>query len=433
MRALVLAFVVLFSPWPCRADAGSATASVQEWRVDGGTTGMLVENHRAPVVTVRVAFPAGTWGAWGKAHHLEEAFELQMHDPPGALRRRADELAVQLWLSAGSTSSSVWMSCLKQDLPAALALLKDVLANRDYDRDELKRRQQTRSLGWSASQKEPQFVIGRAAMRLLVKDGDPRGRMFEEPAAVEHDPAKLSATRDAAIRFPGRIVGFAGDMSLEEAHRAAEGLLPAVAGELPPDAAPAYGPLTPAAARPRDRVVTLPRLTQVYFAYGRDSLAWRDADYAASMIANHVLGGHFNSRLMTALRHEGGETYGAGVRSMGGREPSAYGMATYTRTDNAAKTEQKLRNVLAVFHHKGITEEERADAASYLVGRRAFQRQAPSQILETRLGERMDGLPDGFFDALAEEAAALPLADVNAFIARFYDPAQFTMLKLRAP
>jgi predicted Zn-dependent peptidase len=100
---------------------------------------------------------------------------------------------------------------------------------------------------------------------------------------------------------------------------------------------------------------------------------------------------------------------------------------------NAAKTEQKLRNVLAVFHDKGITEEERADAGHFLIGRRAFQRQAPSQILEGRLHERLEGLPDGFFDALAEKAAAVPLADVNAFIDRFYDPALFTMLKLQAP
>jgi zinc protease len=136
---------------------------------------------------------------------------------------------------------------------------------------------------------------------------------------------------------------------------------------------------------------------------------------------------------MVALRQEGGETYGAGVRNRGGLEPSVYGMATFTRTANASKTEQKLRDVVLKFRDDGITEEERADAASYLVGRRAFDRQAPAQTLWTRINERMVRLPDGFYDRMAERAAAVPLAEVNAFIKRFFDPESFTMLRVAAP
>jgi zinc protease len=406
---------------------------VQEWAVDSGTTGMLVEDHRVPVASVRLAFPVGTWSPWGRRHHLEEAFEIQMRDGKGELRRRADLLAIEVALSPQERSSDLKLTCRKEDLASALALVRDVLFNRDFDRDELKRRRQARKFAWTASRKEAEFVVGQAAVRILFREGDPRAQSFEEPPPLATDPVRLAETRDALIRFPGRIIGFAGDLTLDEARRAARGLLPDPSASAPPDASPVFGPLSSASERPRDRTVGLERLTQVYFAYGRDSLSYEDADWPASEIADHVLGGHFNSRLMVALRQEGGETYGAAVQNFGGLQPSLYGIRTFTRTANAARTEGILRDVLRRFHDDGITEEERADAGSCLVGRRAFDRQAPSQILSTRMTERLSGLPDGFTERMAERAAAVPLGELNAFIGRFFDPDVFTMLKVEAP
>lgn len=429
LPAVILAGAALVG---ARADA-LASPEVRAWRVDDGTTGMLVEDHRVPVVTVEVAFPAGTWGTWGRTHHVEEAFEIQMHDPAGELRRRADLLGVRLELSAEPRWLSASLTCRKQDLEGALLLLRDVLANPSFDRAELRRRKRERSLSWSAALKEPTFVLAQGAARILFHPGDPRAKEYEKPDPVETDVPRLAAARDEAIRFPGRILGFAGDLTQDEARGAAQGLLPAPSSALPLDAAPRLADLVAASDRPRERTLTLPKLTQVYFAYGRDSLRYSDPDWPAARIADHVLGGHFNSRLMTALRLEGGETYGAGVRNEGGVDRSALGLGTFTRTENEATTERKLRHVLATFHDGGITEEERAAATSYLVGRRAFARQSPGQILDTRVAERMSGLPDGFYDDVARRAAALPLDRVNAFIRTFYDPAVFTMMKVRAP
>ena len=82
-----------------------------------------------------------------------------------------------------------------------------------------------------------------------------------------------------------------------------------------------------------------------------------------------------------------------------------------------------------MFHEKGITEEERAAAVSYLMGSRAFQRQSADQILSRWMGELSLGLPAGFHDDLVDKAAALSLDEINAFIRDFYDPSQFSMVK----
>jgi predicted Zn-dependent peptidase len=188
-------------------------------------------------------------------------------------------------------------------------------------------------------------------------------------------------------------------------------------------------------AAPRERAgsgdvtVRLRGLTQVRFAYGRPSLPENDPDYPAFLVADHVLGGHFYSRLHRALRHEGGETYAAYTVDLGDVVPDLYLLETFTRTANAAAAERKLREVLRRFHQGGIDEEEREDALGFLLGRPALRRQSPEQRLDRALRERRLGLPAGSDERAAERAATLSLAEINAFIARFFDPERFAMVR----
>ncbi len=386
---------------------------------------VLVEDHRVPLVMLRISFPAGDWSPWVRESGAAEAFALQLYDPEGSLRARADALAAELALSSDAFSTTLSMSCLKQDLPEALELVQDVLYNRDIDRAEIKRHKKAREIAWESREKDPNFVLEQAGRRALFAEGDARRYSAEAPPPMEREPAALAEARDALIRLDGRVVGFAGDVSRAEVEELSLGLLPPVEAApegLEPELLPVNTDIDAHAA------VTLPALTQVYFALGRTGLSWDDEDYAAWLVADHVLGGHFYSRLYKALRHEGGETYGASTRRRGGPAPDAYALVTFTRTENAARTEEKLRATLETFYEDGITEEERAGAVGKLQGEQAFRTQAPDQVLDDWLWEAMRGLPPGWRSGLAERAAGLSLEEVNAFIREFYNPADFALV-----
>jgi predicted Zn-dependent peptidase len=282
-------------------------------------------------------------------------------------------------------------------------------------------------LTWQGAQKEPRFRLSQAAHRLLFGDADARRRDWEKPEKGGASVEQLTSARDTLVRLPGRVIAFAGDLTRDEAERSAAGLLPPVLDEPPPGLDPV---LEPAADRPGEQTVPVPRLNQVYFAYARESLTLTDDDYPAFLVADHVLGGHFYSRLYTALRHEGGETYGASTTGKGGVVSGAYALVTFTRAGNAEVAEGKLRRVLHLLHEEGITEEERQAAVSHLLGRRPFSRQEPVQILSRSLWERRHGLPAGFRDTLVDRAAEVSLEEINAFIRRFYDPGEFTMVRV---
>jgi zinc protease len=422
------ASLLLLAPLAMRAAlAGAPAAAIETWELDDGTEVALVEDQRAPLLSMRVVFPVGTWSPWVRREHAEEAFELQNRDGSAALRRREEALAADIELAMGARTATLSASFLREDLDAVAALMRAVLSNRDYDRRELVARRRGARLAWGLALRDPQFRLAQESARRLFESGDARRSDWEKPAPVETKAARLAAARDALVRLPGRVIGFAGALSRAEADRIARTLLPPTAKETPAGLAPELAPTRVTAGE--DGLVRVPRLTQVYFAWLRPSLPWSEPDHFAFLIADHVLGGHFYSRLYSALRHEGGETYGASTSDRGDVVASGYALGTFTRTDNAARAEEKLRRVLAEFHAQGITEDERAAAAAHLEGRLAFARQSPEQILGTYLRERALGLPRGFFEQRAKRAAALSLGEVNAFIRRWYDPAAFTMLK----
>jgi zinc protease len=415
---------------PARATPGPGEP--QTWAVDSSTTGVLVEDHRAPLVELRLVLSVGTWSAWPlRSYSIAAAWDLQFRDARGVLRARADRLAADISFSSDAHSFTFAVGCRREDLDSALVLVRDILANRDFDAREIARRSRTSMIDWKAGQRNPDFMLDLTARRLLWRENDPRAWPLK-PWRIGNDAARLTAARDSLLRFPGRFIGFAGDLTRVEAERRAAGLLPPAVSCPPALLASGLKPVRRAEPRPRDEVVPLPRLTQVYFKDVRHALPLDDPDWPALLVANHVLGGNFYSRLSTALRHEGGYTYDAS--SGFGVEPDTtmYEIDTCTRTASADTVERKIREVLATFRERGITEEERAAAVGYLLGRRAFQRQSPAQVLDWFLWERARGLAPGARDAAVDRAAALPLDGINAFIRRFYDPAAFTMIRAQA-
>jgi predicted Zn-dependent peptidase len=407
-----------------------SSEAVRSWQVDAQTRGLLIEDHRAPLVFVRLEFAAGDWSPWLRLSGAGRAFEIQLYDRDGTLRNEVDRLGVDVSLTVGRRAASLRASCLRDDLNELLHLIRRLLRNGELDRRELRRRRREDRLSWELSMRDPRFRAHRAHAELLFEAGDPRLLPYERGGRVRVGVAELAAARDRLLGLAPRRIAFAGALTLDEAVGAAERLLPPATAEDPPGARPRLLPMREGEGRIDDVEVRLRRLTQVYFSHGRASLPYTDPEFAAFLVADHVLGGHFYSRLSTALRHQGGETYGAFSSNRGDVESGLYELSTFTHAENAAAAERELREVLELFHAAGITEEERVDAVGFLTGRLAFGRRSPEQMLDRRLRERRLGLPEGFLDAQVDRAASLELDEINDFIGRFFDPSRFRMVRV---
>jgi predicted Zn-dependent peptidase len=404
----------------------AAETAPAEWTLADGTRLVLVEDRRTPLVVLRLELPAGRWSPWVRESGLDIAFETLLSDPARRLRQRADDLAVEIVLETGERHATLEATFLEEDLEPALALVRDVLRHEDLDRAEIVRRRRTDRLEWQSAMKLPeQLGVRTAAARVFARD-DPRRLAWERPGSPAVDLADLRQARDTLLALPGRALGAAGAVDRAGLERAAAALLVAPLAAPPGQEAGLAPALDPAAPV----TVELPKLTQVSFVYARATLSWTDPRYPAFLVADHVLAGHFYSRVLSALRHEGGETYGAWSRRTGDTVPGLYTLVTFTRVDNAEHAEAKLREVLRTFHEGGITEDERQRAIGFLAGRRAFDRQSPAQRLARHMEERRLGLAAGFVDALAERAAATSLEAIQALIREHYAPAAFQLVRV---
>ncbi len=407
---------------------GAERPEFETWTVDPHTTVVMLADHRAPVVEVRLEFPVGRWSDWARSQGAVEAFRVQRFDPDRRLLRRGDELAVDLRLGVGGRHAVLWASALSRDLDGLRQLVVDVLGNRDLDRSQVTRWSREAKIGWSSNQKLPDFVVERLAHERCLVDGDPRLDGWRQPGKLQRNITALLETRDAILRRPGRVIALAGDLDRAAAERFAAGLLPPVAETPGRDAEG----LRPADCRIADgpEAAALRGLTQSTLAWVRPSLTLDDPRYPAFLIADHVLAGHFRSRLYEALRHDGGETYGVRSSAAADPVPGVYRIRTFTRAGNEAVVSGKVRKALARFSEEGIDERERAEAVSFLLGRLAFGEQSPGARMARYLSERRQGLEPGGFARLRERAADLSLDEINAFIAEFYGPDRFVPIRV---
>jgi len=396
-----------------------------------GETGdrlVLVEDHRVPLVTVVVMLPAGNLSQHWHRRQCEYAWELQPSFVKGKLDYHAVSLATVLQLDTYDWQSVLRAEFFKEDLEQGLDIVRKLFSNRR--KEAVLALDDAMQHHWQELEKSPRFVLERTAARLVAKRGDPRRALYERPMPIERTTAFWEKRRDLLLRLPGRMVGFAGDLTPEEAREAAAGLLPELRRRKPADPDGQLAPLLPAGERKPERELRMPGLSQVFLGLVRDGPSLGDPDYPAFMVADHVLAGHSYARLAQALRHEGGDVYT--VFSMGGQQaaPSPYLIRTQTSLARAQAVEELALATLRELQAQGISAEERQAALMALKGRALRQEQAPDQVLLAHMFELEEGVPRATSAVHRQRAAELSLEEINGYIERFFDPAAFSIVRV---
>ncbi len=389
---------------------------VETSTLPSGDIVVLVPDDRAPLVQVVMWFDVGAGSEWAREHDAETAWLLQRADPEHTLQERGESLAAEVTAHPGWWGMELSARCLRDDLPAVLELIADVLRNDSFDPRELRRRVASARISRRSARKDPEAQRAWAVTRATFPPGHPTRTGIDHPYRPTRNLDALVAARDRVASTRGRVVSFAGDITLDEAIVLLDGVLPEASAE-------AIEPEWPEGIvllDRKDEVVRLPRLTQAYVSWYRDGLVISHPDYPAFLVADHVLAGHFHSRLYSALRHEGGQTYGVGSR--GGRAPvsTPYQLVTFTRSDNRSGIELSLMDAVEVFRADGITAEELEAAVSSLQGSARMREQGPwSAAADWRYGHARGVGPD-FQQELLRRVGALELDEVNDFIRGFF-------------
>jgi predicted Zn-dependent peptidase len=150
------------------------------------------------------------------------------------------------------------------------------------------------------------------------------------------------------------------------------------------------------------------------------NLKMTDKDYFATIVANQILGGDFNSYLNMNLREAHGWTYGARSGISGSKYISTFKASTQVRnavTDSAVveffKEIKKIRT-------EKVSDEMLANVKAGYVGKFVMQIEKPQTVAGYALRIKTQGLPEDFYENYIKNINAVTAEDVLAAAKKYF-------------
>ena len=342
---------------------------------------------------------------------------------------RLDELKTEMSISSSAGRVSVGLLSRREHIADAIALVGELLRTPSLPADALDEIKRQSLSGIEQQRKEPGAVAGMALERLA--DPYPRGdvrhaRSFDE-MVQDVNAVTLDSVRAFHARFYGAKKGeFAavGDMDVAAVRQALQSALGDwSAGEPFTRIAHPLNPAQPA----RLMLVTPDKQNAVMAVKQGVALTDNDADYAALMMANHLLGGGGNSRLWKRIREKEGLSYD--VRSSvawGSVEPnSEWEASAIFAPQNQAKVEAAFREEVARALQDGFTAQELTEGQRGLLSFRRLSRAQDGALAGALASNLYLGRTFARSAEVDAALAKLTLAEVNAALRKYVRPDTF--------
>lgn len=387
----------------------------QEAVLPNGLRLVLVESHRQPVVSLRLAIPAGrTYDPPGKEGLADFVAGLLTK---GAGDRDADAIAATIERVGGSLSAgagqdflTIQADVLAADAPLAFGLLADVAMRPTFSLAELELlRQQTLS-GLQAELAQPSALASRIFALTLYGD-HPYGRQPTPGTIQSISRGDVTAFAQARLRPDGALLVIAGDLSLTGARALAAKALGDWHGAAP--AAPVF-PAPPVRSSTEIVLLHLPGSVQSNIRVGNLTFGPADSNLYAALLANRVLGDGTDSRLFRILRERKGWSYGAYSFLSRPRGVGAFQANVDVRTE---ATDSALIELLAQLRRIGtdLVPAAEIDAArSAIVGSFPLTIQTATQVASAVAEVKLLGLPTNYLETYRARVAAVTPARLRA-------------------
>ncbi|GHB77043.1 M16 family metallopeptidase [Persicitalea jodogahamensis] len=345
-----------------------------------------------------------------------------------------DRLNARVNFFGGNNQAGVNIETTRENLPAVMKLVADVLKNPSFEASEFEKLKQEELAQIEAQRSEPQAIAINEYRR--ITSPYPKGDI-RYVATFDEDVADLkAATIDQVKEFYKDFYGannasiaVVGDFDKDEVQKIIDNQFGSWKSAKPfTRIASPYQ-----AVKPQNKSFETPDKANSMFVAGLNMpLQDSDPDYPALVMANFMLGGGFiNSRLATRIRQKEGLSYGVGSQfnaSSLDKNGSFLAYAIYA-PQNAEKLEQAFKEEIEKAVKEGFTADELKAAKSGYLQQRQVSRAQDASLAGTLsnnlyLDRTMDW--DADFEKKIE---ALTPADVKAAAAKYIDYDKITVIK----
>jgi zinc protease len=347
------------------------------------------------------------------------------------LHNRLAELDASFSASGGLTGLSVGFNAPQANLEQVLALLAQVVRNPVFPQSEFEQARRSFIAANQASRNDPSALAWNALNRHLIRypEPDPRSVLdFEQwhqagQAASAERLARFyrdfAGASHSELALVGPIDAGAVQAQLHALFDGWDSPGPYVRLERP------WQPVEPT----RQALVLPDKANAVYAGVLPVAVEEQDADVPALFAAIQMLGGRAGARLWNRLREQEGLTYGVNASlSVGMREPNGrISIGSSFAPQNRARFEAALRDELAQVLHTGFTAAELNDARDAILHSRRQMLTQEGSVTALLVDNLYWGRTLEWREQRDQAYAGLTLAQVNAALRKYLDPAQLSI------
>jgi len=328
--------------------------------------------------------------------------------------QKLEENAIHLSAHSGTETFVVELESLKEQFGKGVGLMTDLLKDPNFSQsafDKVKLLKLSR-----IKQKENDFdYIASLNLKLLVYKDTPLGHpSMGTKASLEalklHDVEGYIREHLVLRRA---IVVIGGDMSVEKAKQfATEALKPLAEGKSEPL------PFVKHIEKPQ-QVVAKKDTKQAYLYFSAPlHVKADDKDRYKAKVAAFILGaGGFGSRMMEEIRVKRGLAYSAYCRANINKSHTSLKGYLQTKLESQDEALKLVKEVVADFVKKGVTQEELDQAKRFISGSEPLRNEVLSQRLNRTFMEYYQGLGIGYHEKELALIEKLTLQELNDFIA----------------
>ncbi len=345
-----------------------------------------------------------------------------------------DKLKAQVRIMGGATGARVTIQTTKQNLPAVLQLVAEVLREPAFSQSEFDSLKQEELTKLEAQRSEPNVIAYENASRHIHPY--PKGDVRYEPTTDEQIANMRAATLNDAKSFYHDFYGIAkaelavvGDFEPETLEKEISTLFQGwKSQEHYAFIATNFKEVPPV----NKSFETPDKANSTFIAIQPIKMDDKSPDYPALTLANYMLGGGFlNSRLATRIRVKDGLSYGIGsqLHVPVGEDGAIFLTYAISAPQNTARVESDFVEEVKRAIQGGFTDSEIAAAKSGWLQSRQVSRGQDSELTSKLVSQAFWDRTMAWDAGIESKVAELKASDVNSAMRTYIDPAKISIFK----
>jgi zinc protease len=397
---------------------------VQDARLSNGLEIVVVEDHRLPLVSCRLAFRTGDAHDPADLPGLTDTLSglLTEGTESRTSRQIAEEVArmgASLTAGANSDYTTVAASSLASFCDHVLELMADVTLRPSFPDNEVELTKQNTIESLKQQRAQPSFLATEMVSRVMYGE-HPYSVVAPSPESIR------ATTRDRLVQFHksnfipnNAVLILVGDFQPAHLIKRVEELFGGwSSGPAPVEAFPA----PPLRSSRSGYIVDRPGSAQSNIVIANPGINRTSPDYFPMLLMHTVLGANASSRLFMNLREEKGYTYGAYSVLDARRTAGTFRASAEVRTPVTGDSLKEFFYELNRIRNEAVTEKEINDAKSYLTGVFPIRLEIQEGLIDQYVQIKMFGLPSNYLETYRDNVQAVTLEQIQEVARRYVQP-----------